>query len=57
MMDKTAATNAIYALVVMLGEIHNEMTNGEDYEPVSADEIGEMYAIASNVWNYLENGE
>lgn len=41
-----------YALMVMLGEIQNEMMKG--YEPPTLDEINELYDLAVEINDYFE---
>lgn len=42
-----------YKLMVMLGEIQNELNRGG--EPVTLDEIGELYGMASELNAYFED--
>lgn len=44
-----------YRLMVMLGEIQNELNRGG--EPVSLDEINELYGMASQLNDYFENSD
>ena len=44
-----------YRLMVMLGEIQNELNRGG--EPVSLDEINELYDMASQLNDYFENSD
>ena len=43
----------IEALVVMLGEMQNEMRRG-DAEPITEEEIDTMYDLATKIKDYLE---
>lgn len=45
--------DAIWGLVTMLGEIQNEMRRG-DAEPVTEQEIDDMYDMASIVLQHFE---
>lgn len=47
------AGESAYALMVMLGDIDNEFAQG-NAEPVSYEEIQELYDLASKVNDYFE---
>ena len=55
-MENMTLEEAAYRLVVMLGEIKNEMERG-DAEPVTKDEVDNFYDIASFIYNEVEGLE